>query len=331
MFINTHPFFTKNIRFILIFLILWSTSCKQEKPSSGLTIKRYENALFAMDKDKIPEELPKLQKDFGVFFEGTDLLDEKTVLQLKNFITDPFLIEIYRTVEERYPDLSALEKELTHAFDLYNEQMHQKKSYPKTYSYVSGLDFQNRVIYQDSFLLIALDMYLGKDSKFYASIQLPKYMTSRFELPYVAIDVMRAVGNLCLINQLELNTLLDHIIYQGKMMYFLSRVLPEKELFMLAGYTKAQWEWCEYHEKEVWSYWIQNNLLFEKDYFKIKNFINDGATSAVFPGSPARITAYIGYRMVKKYMNNAPLNMLEIMTQKGHNNQEILKSSGYKG
>ena len=85
----------------------------------------------------------------------------------------------------------------------------------------------------------------------------------------------------------------------------------------------------ERNEKKMWSYLIENKLLFSTDFFTINKFINDGPFTKDFSNeSPARAANWIGLQIVNSYRkNNSDVNLEELM--KNNNVQEILTLSKY--
>jgi uncharacterized protein YjaZ len=125
-----------------------------------------------------------------------------------------------------------------------------------------------------------------------------------------------------------LNTLLDHMILNGKVAYFLEKTLPNVDIATRFGYTSEQMAWCRKNEKTVWAYLVGAKLLYEQDNFKYRTFVLEGPTIQMFPGSPGRVGHYLGYRIVKKYMENTGQTMPELFEEK--DSQKILKLSNYR-
>ena len=56
---------------------------------------------------------------------------------------------------------------------------------------LTNIDYENRVVYADSLLLISLDAYLGKDHEFYNDY--PAYIKHNNEKEYIIVDVAEAI------------------------------------------------------------------------------------------------------------------------------------------
>src|SRR4030042_5789316 len=118
------------LRIIIVFSLLFCTlaivCCRRNqykvntsKISADIKIKRLETDLFTPDPSVIPGEIPLLKGKYGGFLQlfsyvinagdisGTEFSDV-----LVSFVTDKLNNEVYESVMEEYPDVSAIEEEL---------------------------------------------------------------------------------------------------------------------------------------------------------------------------------------------------------------------------
>ena len=64
-----------------------------------------------------------------------------------------------------------------------------KTKTPKVITLISDMDYTNKAIYADSLVIISLELYLGKDHKFYT---FPKYLKQNFEERQMMPDVVKS-------------------------------------------------------------------------------------------------------------------------------------------
>ncbi|MCL2028001.1 MAG: DUF2268 domain-containing protein [Bacteroidales bacterium] len=295
---------------------------------SPIPIKRYEITLMSIDTNRIGEELHRLYEEFPLFLEGADLDDLNNQRQISDFVRDPRSKDLLDDILEKYPDLNFLESALGESLARFNRSF-GREIIPTIYTYISYLDYDNRVIFMDSVLVIAIDMYLGVDNEHYNSVAIPMYMRMRLDEPFISVDGMRAVAHYELEKTPQpLQNLLDHLILHGKVAYFLEQMLPKTDLAIRFGYTPEQLVWAKKNEKTVWAYLVGEKLLYEQNAFKYRAFVSESPTVQMFPGSPGRIGHYLGYRIVKKYMENTGKTLPELLTET--DSQEILKLSNYR-
>ncbi len=326
----------KKIILLSIFAICFF-ACKQknisqkeiQESAKTLEIHRYDEAIFKLNPNDVKNGLTSLKKEFTILLDGADLDDTMSILQVRNFLTDPQNIKGYKAVEAKYGDLSKLKTHLSELFLHCNLLMEKPEKMPVVYTYYSAYDYENRVIFQDSILVLALDLYLGTDYPEYPKAGIAHYLSDRCDEKYMMTDIAMSVANTEISRNIALNNFLDHIIYQGKIWYFIDKALPSESQEIKFAYSKEQLEWCKKNEAQMWAFFIQNRLLFEQDIYKFRNFIGDGPTTNGFPGSPSRLSAWFGYQIISKYVDKTGISMKELFSEKT-TAQEILKQSEYK-
>jgi len=96
------------------------------------------------------------------------------------------------------------------------------------------------------------------------------------------------------------------------------------------GYTAEKYKWCQDNEKEIWSFLLNQDLLFSKDKSIIMKFIQESPTIQGFPkGSPGRIGQYMGLRIIESYARKHPdKNLKEIIQEEDY--AVLFNQSGYK-
>lgn len=292
-----------------------------------IKIKRYGKDLFAVDPDNIKKGLDALSEKY-YFFLGENIDDTLNLIQIKSYITDPYLKEIFSASMKKYPQLDELNENLTGAFRHYRYYFPDQQI-PSVYSYISGLDFEHPLRLIDTVMIIALDMYLGKDAKFYKQIGLPVYKTTYLDEDYITPDCMKVIAKEKISFDVSGKTLLEQMIYHGKILYFADAMLPDLPDETKIKYTTDQLKWCQQNESIVWSFFIDQQLLYSKDLAAISKFLNDGPfTAGLSKESPARLGHWIGWQIVRAYMGNNDLRLKDLIDQ--NDAQKILLESSYK-
>ena len=98
-------------------------------------------------------------------------------------------------------------------------------------------------------------------------------------------------------------------------------------------YPKSKMNWCLSNEGSIWSYFVENKLLFSSHYQNKQRFIEDAPFSKFYTSfdvdSPGRIGQWIGWRIVKSYMDSHPeISFTELIIEQDV--QKILRESRYK-
>ncbi|MCF8380732.1 MAG: hypothetical protein K9H49_14255 [Bacteroidales bacterium] len=326
---------------ILVSLLLLSGlffSCDSEKSRfdintngielDDLKIKRYETALFEIDKNNIKAELIRLRDDYPVFLEG-DFNNPFNIERIQNFIEDTLLQRVYLDCSLRFSEISALEHSLTNAFKHYI-YYYPEDALPEVYTYVSGFDYKHPVQYFDRSLLIALDMYLGVDYPNYLQLGIPKYVLQKFQAQSIPRDCMFQMALSKIKKQASENELLSMMVQQGKLLWFVKAMLPDISDEVLFNYTAEQKAWIENNEVLVWAFIIENEMLYQADLTINQKFIYDSPFTSFFGNdSPPRLGWWIGFRIVESYMDqNENMHPSELFLNS--NSAEILKKSKFK-
>ena len=223
--------------------------------------------------------------------------------------------------------MADLDNEFTDAFKRYHFYF-PEKYIPTIYSFVSG--FNQSVVLADSMLGIGLDRYLGVDCEYYIRLGIPKYSIHEMHRKKITSDCMRAwaIGEFPFNDSID--NLVNNMIYEGSLMYFTKKMLPDQPDSLIFGFTPKQMKWCEKNEKEIWTYLIENKMLFITESFIVNKFVNSAPfTSGFSQESPGRAVVWLGYRIVNSYLeNNKQVTFQQMM--RNRNYQSIFSQSKYR-
>ena len=329
----------KNIILFLTITILFLSSCtnSEKKPvyvshselmELDLKIHRYGKALFELDTINLQSGLKAIQNEFRLFL-GADLNEHENVQQIRDFVSDTQLISIYQKTMEVYPDLDETEEQLSDAFSRYL-YFFPEKNLPSVYTYISDLYYEKPVMQTENELVIALDVYLGSGFPLYQQLGLPFYKVRCMEPDNLPVDVMKTLYFNELAPNYKQRTLLDRMIGSAKVLLYLDAVLPSTPDSLKICYTAEKMDWAQKNEESVWAFLVGNQLLYTTDYQTQTKLIQDGPFTTGFSNkSPSRLGIYIGWQIVKSYVNRHPDVSLEQLLQMT-DSQKILQESGYK-
>jgi len=303
------------------------------KINLNVKIQRLEKDLFSIDPDSLQYKIPVLAQKYDDFFDlyttsiiSIGRINEITFLEyLKKFLVDYNMYKDYQAVVKLYPNLSELEEKLELAFRHYKYYFPEKNT-PKVFTGISGF---NHSIATDSLNLgIFLDKYLGQKHEFYKLLGTPEYMRKRMNPENIVPDCMTAIAQRDFEFKDSLNNLLSNVIQQGKLIYYTKSMIPTLPDTLLFCYTKKQLKWAEAYENKVWKYIIEKKQLFSTNRLDISKYINDAPFTTFFANNSApRAGVFVGYKIVKKYMDKTEATLPELMMEKDC--QMILQKSAY--
>ena len=328
----------KKLLIILTFMVSCTSADRRvdlEGLDPGVEILRLDIDLFEIDIDSIPQQLPWIKERYGEFFDIFNHLIIRTgnpgspayPQHLHRFLTDFDIYRIHSETGRVFHDLTELEAELDKAFRHY---MFYFPGYavPQIYTYISG--FNQSVVTAEGIMGIGLDKYLGRDHFFYSELQLPNFQRFNMHPAKISSDCMIAWA----MTEFEFDdsddNLLSHIIYHGKLLFFADAMLPDLHDTLKTGFSLSHLEWCRGNEAQMWTYLVENKLLFSTDARTINQFINEGPFTSEFTrDSPARAAVWLGWQIVKSYMNrHKDLSLEELMLDNDY--QGILNRARYR-
>jgi hypothetical protein len=299
-----------------------------------LTGMNYANSAseFAKLKDAYAAEDSSDMNFLDIYTEAVlnignvDQMETRNIIQ--KFATGKPYCEFFQDADSVFPDMSAEKHELDNAFSILKTNL-PDINVPKQYvAIVSG--FYSNVLCTKSRLGFSLEYYLGANYANYKYVDgLYDYMICNYRRKKLVSD-----GVFCwLSTEYEFKesapTLLQKIIYLGKIVYLTSVALPNQDMHTILGYTPDQYEWCCQNEAQMWHYMAEYKHLFSTDRLTVGKYCDPAPSTSFFPqDSPGRSGLFVGYKIIEAYLNaNTNVTLQDLM--QNNDASEILEMSGY--
>lgn len=301
---------------LLVLLCLLFASCRMEKSrlvadpmeKEGISVVRYDklldeyvrfNSFSALQKMNLKYTLPTKLLIEDVLVIG-QVSDDHIFQRLKTFYSDTTLIRLIEDVEERYPELKSVEKDLTKGFGRLQKEV-PDIMIPMIYTQISA--FNESIVLSDSVLGISLDKYMGEDyplyKRFYYSYQrrtmrpdrivpdcLVFYLMSQYPFP---MDYSR--------------TLLDVIMHFGKINYVVQYLLDYSSSEEALGYSEAERAWCKENQQQVWKYILEKGHLHATDPMIVRQYTRPAPfVNNLGENMPLMLGTWIGTKIIDSYM-----------------------------
>ena len=315
----------KKVGFVIIALMFF-ISCKNERKLENeiaqvdvdVKIERFDLAFGTASTN----DLPKLKATFPFLF-SPRIPDSIWIEQMNDTLQQQLHFEVEKTFsnfDEVHDDIQGLFQHLK----FYDKTFHT----PRVVTITSNVDYRNKTIVTDTIIIIALDTYLGSDHEFYVDI--PKYVTQNMNKSQIVSDLASNYASKYIF-QSERKSLLDEMIYFGKELYFKDVMIPFKTDAEKIGYTQEQMDWAMGNEAQIWSYFIERELLYSTDSSLPGRFIIEAPFSKFYleldNESPSRLGQYMGWQIVKSYMKNNDVSMMDMLQKEA---DEIFKNAKFK-
>jgi len=329
--------------FITCFLL---TACKNGKKIDvsnipvDVKVERFDLDLDQMRTKPMANQALYLQRKYGPFYQDFierilpmgSIRDSAYFNKLRAVLNNKDYVALKHDVDSVYPNMDKANADLTDAFR-HIKYYFPKQEIPKVYAYFSG--FQTQVTVGEGYVGIGLDMFLGEKSKFYpALVQVtPHYISRRFTPAYIATRVVEVLAEEDMFREKASDkVLLDKMIYAGKVLYFMDKILPDVPDSVKIGYTDAQLKWCDQFKAQIWGYFLEEKLLYDADELKTQKYIGEAPFT---PGlgdkneSAPRLGVWTGWQIVRQYMERNPdVTLPQLMAI--DDAQKILNGSKYR-
>jgi gliding motility-associated lipoprotein GldB len=338
----------KPIKQIYLFfsIALLFTACAHDKKVDvsnipvNINVLRFDHDFDAMRTKPMAQQSQILKQRYGAFYQdfieqilhAGKIRDTAYFATLRQVFKNRAYFDLKQEVDSIYPNTNKLNEELTDAFRRIKYYFPQKHI-PQIYAYFSGFGAQTSI--GDNYFAVGLDLFLGADSKFYPAIveEYPHYMSVRFTPQNVTPRVVEGFVREDMYPEKDSDkTLLSKMVYAGKVMYFMDKVLPDTPDSLKIGYTTKQLKWCDDYKGQIWAFILDQDLLYESDLLKTEKYINEGPfTSGLgeHNESAPKVGVYTGWQIVRQYMDKHPeVSLAQLMAD--DDAQKILNESKYR-
>lgn len=300
-----------------------------------LLVKRLDVDLFEMDLSSGGVDTSALIQKYDPFL--TDYCEGIVRIgsprspsfqySIAQFITDESMRKLYDDTKQQYADVSKLNAELTEAFSYFRYHF-PDSAIPEVVYNISALNYG--VVSAQNTLAIGLDMFLGADYPVYPLVGFPQYMYENMKREQVVPQAMKGWVQSMFEESTKRSTLLDHIVFEGKLLYALDAVLRDAPDSVRIGYSPQSMSWCSQYETKVWVTLVDSKLLYTTDQMDISKWVSQAPFIAGIPKqSPGRLGQWVGWQIVRKYMNEHPeVSLQELFSN--NDAQSILAASKYK-
>ena len=298
---------------LFIIFIFFSSSClKDSQDKVNLDYFHFTNYLFETKKENIEErrkiweaELGSFSVIFNNYIIHKQSSDENEFNnQIIDFINVIEFKEVRDSINNKFNDFNELENQINNAFSVYHDNFPTKKI-PKIVTLFTGFNYG--ISTHDTVLAIGLEWFLGKNSKFYYELNDPSYIRFQKQSQFILPSIMEAWFNHEFLIFDSGKNLLSRMIYKGKIMYFIDKLLPEIPFQDKFRFSQEELEWCYENESQIWTYLIENDFLFSTKENTYRSYLNLAPyAKGMHKNAPSRIGYFVGYNIVKNYMNNNP-------------------------
>lgn len=335
----------KSAGFYLLILLIFSNCKRKNIPDVSavkvdLKLERFDKDFFSIDTNRIDRSLQQLQQKYPGFLQ--DFIFNILALppqpdsakavkeQLVSFV------QSYKSVKDTsdkvFLDLANTEKEVRRGLQFVKYYFPAYKLPVKLITFVGPLNSYGNILTTDA-LAVGLQLYMGRNYLLYqseAGQQLyPAYISRRFEKEFIPVNCIKTIVDDIFPDNSAGRPLIEQMVQAGKRLYILDQFMPEAADTLKTGYTQKQLDGCYANEKVIWSYFVQNDLLFVTDPSLTKDYMSDAPQTQAFgKDSPGLLGQFTGWQIVKKWIGkNEKISLKQLIDT---NPKTIFEQSKYK-
>jgi len=312
---------------IILFFVFFNIQCKKNNNIEdeinsipiNISFERFDKKFYNIDSF----ELKDLKKEYYYLF--PESFDDIVWVNRRK---DSLQLILKNVIEKKFKSFDFIENEVNQLFK-HLKYYFPKINIPKIVTLINNVDYQSKIIYLDTLVLLSLDTYLGKNHEIYKGI--PNYIKYDMDISFLSSHIADKFLN-SKINYPKERTFLSQMIYYGKKLYLKEKLLPNKNDTITIGYSKQDLTWAQENELYIWKYFIERELLYNTDSKLVRRFLDPSPFSKFYleidNQSPGRIGRWIGWQIVRSFMKKNPETKIEDLIFKS--SEELFVKSGYK-
>lgn len=323
---------------VVIYTVLLASCSGKKVPNVSsikvdLEVQRFEKSFFSIDSNSIGPSMQRLNQQYPGFLRDFvfNILalppqpDSAMVVEgnVRKFI------QSYRPLKDSadiiFNDFQPIAADVEQGLKFVHYYFPDYKLPKKLITFIGPIDSYGNIVTPDA-LAVGLQMYMGRQYSLYSleSVQqmYPSYISRRFEKQYIPVNCIKSVIEDMYPDNTAGRPLVEQMVEAGKKLYLLDQLMPNADDTLKTGYTKAQLDGAYANESTIWSFFVQNDLLFSIDRSVIRDYMNDAPkTQALGEASPGFIGQFVGWQIVKKWMSKKSKTKLDELM---HTNPKII-------
>ena len=318
------------IFFLLIILII--SGCKSRNIPDvsnikiDLQLQHFEKDFFSIDTNQTDKSLEQLHQKYPGFLQ--DFLfnilalpaqpDSSAVAaqQVKAFIRS--YAPLKDSADKVFTNLNTTQEQVRRGLQFVKYYFPSYRLPTKMITFIGPINSYGNILTTDA-LAVGLQLYLGENYSLYQSEEgqemYPAYISRRFDKEYIPVNCIKTIVDDIFPDNNAGTPLVEQMVQAGKRLYVLDQLMPETPDTLKTGYTQKQLEGCFANEATIWSFFVQNDLLYTTDPSVTKDYMNEAPLTQAFgKDSPGFIGQFTGWQIVKRWMKkNEKVSLEELL------------------
>ena len=150
-------------------------------------------------------------------------------------------------------------------------------------------------------------------------------LASKLGVPVVSLLLPTTLE---LVSQNNISKVQSEIISFGKLYYVVSELLDCTSDNVVLGYSDEELSILEDNEAFIYSFFLQNELLFEESNLIKQKYLSERpSTFEIDKSVPGRVGRWLGWKIVSSYMSNSTYSLEDLLREDDYKN--IFYNSNY--
>lgn len=239
--------------------------------------------------------------------QGAPLEDPRLAMVLHRFTTDPDWVSVQQAADSVLGDMEPQRQQFEAAFKRLKVLFPDSLT-PRIIAFNSGYNFG--IFPTDSVLGVGVEWFIGNDHPvigYLAPEAFPQFVKDRMRPEMLVPSAVKGWLLVHYTRDIRGEDVLTNLVETGKVMFLLRTLLPDTDPALQFAFSKEQLAWCEASEYSIWKEIVAKDQLYSKKLEDIGRWMNDGPFTNGLPReSPGHLGEWVGYRMVKAYMDANP-------------------------
>ena len=233
---------------------------------------------------------------------------------IQRYNTNPFVIRLEKKISKQFgKQLPDYNNELIQAFKRMKIQF-PGKPLPSNIFWVNS-GFTSSVFCSKKSIAVGLERYLGpkcEEIKELPNDRFYSWIKDGMLAKYIHRDVVIGWLSTHYIDETKENYA-SEMIRWGKILFITSAVLPNESEATIIRYDQKDFDWAIASEASLWKYIVDEQLLYETGEDAKQSLLHEGPFTRGLPQeSPDRMGQFLGYRMVKQYVENNDISLTKL-------------------
>lgn len=325
-------------RFLILAILVMLFGCGEkgcELPDDiaqipvDVEIERLEKPFFEAESREDIAAFVQAYPDFiRQYLQQSTPTDSAFINPMYRLATQEQLDSLAQQAMQTFADMEEEEEQLENAFKVI-KYYYPEYHVPQVKTFVTGLGTLGNDLYvTDSMIVFGIDYFIGPNAKYRP--QAYDYILNRYEPDKMVPAAMLLLSNRFNRTNFPDRTLLSEMIGMGKAYFFVESVLPCVPEATIISYSEKEVADVHHNEGRIWAHFIEKELLFDKTPFIVNKYIGERPnTPEIDATAPGRIGAWVGWQIVRKYMERNPsVTLPELMAETDY--RKIFEESKYK-